>query len=219
MRTGWQCLGVGRKQVRKVPAMTAVARGQGGPEAAGRGRIAPAQHPRHDASTGAFDGQPEPYFVPPAAHKRPHLVQFKRLPVFLLRFFRPQARQYRAGLLRFFLPVWPPSCAPRRSRARCCAANYARPTAFLPGHNGLRARLRRVRTGLGARSRCNGSAHAHCCGRCGEFARCRIWRTSVESLPSTLYESHPNLDHRLIFNTIIITYSVGTARRPQTARW
>ena len=196
MRAGWQRLGVGRKQVRRIPAMPAVALGQGSPEAAGGGRIAPAQHPRHDASAGAFDGQPQPDLAPSAAHERPHFVQFKRFPTLLLRFFRPQARQCRAGLLRFFLPVWPPSCAPRRSRARCCVASGARPRASLLGCSGPPVWPQLAQTGPSARNGCSGSEHARRCGRCAEFARCRTWRTYVESLPSTFYEIHPTLNHR-----------------------
>ena len=97
MRAGWKRLGVGRKQVRKIPAMPAVALGLGCPEAVGRGRIAPAQYPRHDASAGGFDGQPESDLVPSAAYKRPHFTQFKGFSILLLRFFRPQARQCQAG--------------------------------------------------------------------------------------------------------------------------
>ena len=46
MRAGWQRLGIGWKQVRKIPAMTAVSLGQSRPEAAGRGRVGPAPKPR-----------------------------------------------------------------------------------------------------------------------------------------------------------------------------
>ena len=102
-------------------------------------------------------------------------------------------------LAALFLPVWPPSCVRRPSPARCCVANYARLTTFLPGYRALLARLRRAQTGPGARNHCSGSGHARRCGRCDEFARCSIWRTYVESLPSTLYKIHPALYHRQKF--------------------
>lgn len=102
VRTGGKGLGVSRKQVREVPAVAAVAVGQVLPEAAGRGRIAPAQDPSHDAPTGLFHGQPKSNLAPFAAHKRPHLIEFKRFPPPALRFFWPQPGQRRAGLLRIF---------------------------------------------------------------------------------------------------------------------
>ena len=82
-------LRVGRKQAGEVS--TAVALGQGGPETAGRSRVAPAQHPGHDAPTGTLDGQPEPDFALFVAHKGPHLIEFERLPLLALDLFRPQA--------------------------------------------------------------------------------------------------------------------------------
>ena len=87
VRTGGKGLGVSRKQVCEVPAVAAVAVGQGLPEAAGRGRIAPAQDPSHDAPTGLFHGQPKPKLAPFTAHKCPHLIEFKRFPPPALRFF------------------------------------------------------------------------------------------------------------------------------------
>ena len=195
MRTGWQRLGVGRKQVRKISAVPAVALGRGGLEAVGRGRIASAQHPattrrlaRSTANQSHTLCRLRPTNVPisssSSASQRFCSAFFGR-------------RRGSAGLACCaFLPVWPPSCARRPSPARCCVANHARLTTFLPSYSALLARLRRAQTGPGARNHCSGSGHARRCGRCDEFARCRIWRTYVESLPSTLYEIHPALYHR-----------------------
>jgi len=199
MRTGWQGLGVRGKQVGKVPAAPAVAVGQGLPEPSGRGGIAPAQHPGHHAPAGPLDGQPEPDFASPTAHKRPHFIQFKHFPLLALRFFRPQARQGRAWLLRFFLPAWPRSCAKHPSRARCYAASCARPVAARLARTVPPAQPRPARSGLGGRRRCSGSGRARRCAHCGECAHCRIGRTYIESLPSAVYEVHPELDHRRKF--------------------
>ena len=89
VRACWQGLGVGGKQVGEVSALAAVAFGQGLPQVPGRGRVALAQHPSHDAPAGALDGQPKPDLAPLAADKRPHLVQLKRLPAPALGLFRP----------------------------------------------------------------------------------------------------------------------------------
>ena len=82
--------------------MAVVATGQCLPQAPGVGGAAPAQYPGHDAPAGALDGQPEPHFAPPAAHERPHFIQFQGFPLPALGLFWPQARQGRAGHLRFF---------------------------------------------------------------------------------------------------------------------
>ena len=102
VRTGGKGLGVSRKEVREVPAVAAVAVGQGLPEAAGRGRIAPAQDPSHDAPTGLFHGQPKPKLAPFTAHKRPHLIEFKRFPPPALRFLAA-AGATAGGLAALFL--------------------------------------------------------------------------------------------------------------------
>ena len=76
-------------QVGEVPAVAAVAPGQRRPQPPGRGRVAPAHDPGHNAPAGPLHGQPQPDFVLFAAHKGPHLIEFERLPPLLLRLSRP----------------------------------------------------------------------------------------------------------------------------------
>lgn len=135
VRGGRQYWRVGAPGVGEVARVAAVAPGQRPPQAYERGRAARAQRPSHDAPRGPFHGQPEPYFVAPAAHKGPHLIEFERLPLLFLRLFRPQAGQSRRWPLRFFLPVGQWCCALRPSGARCRAATRARATAGPPGRS------------------------------------------------------------------------------------
>ena len=72
---------VSGEQVGKVPAMPSVTPWQGLPQAPGRGRVAAAGDPSHDVSAGALNGQPKPDFALSTAHKRPHLIQLKCLPL------------------------------------------------------------------------------------------------------------------------------------------
>lgn len=122
-----------------------------------------------------------------------------------LRFFRPQTRQGRARLLRFFLPAWPPSCGPRRSRAQCYVASCVPPTAFPPGRSAPPARRRPAQTGPGSRRLCIGSARARCYARCAESARCRSERKYVGSVTistarsSCYFRPPPNFTYRTAF--------------------
>ena len=172
---GQHSTGAGGKQVRKEPAVAAVAPRQGLPQALGRGRVPAAGDPGHDAPAGALDGQPPPDFTASAPHKGPQLIEFEGLPRPLLGFFRPQAGRGRRGLLRFFLPVWPPSCAKRRSRARCCVASCARP-AFLPARSERPARPRLAPSGPGGHRPCSGIWRGPGCCHCAEAGHCRRQR-------------------------------------------
>ena len=170
---------VSREQVGKVPAMPLVATGQGLPQAPGCGRVAAAGHPGHDASAGALNGQPQPHFALFAGHKGPHLVEFKGLPFPALGLFRPQAGQGRAGGQRFFLSAWPPSCAKRRSRARCCVGSCARRVAVQPVRSAGPAPPPLARSGLGGHTPCSGTwrgpGYYHCAG----YVHCRRRRRGV----------------------------------------
>jgi len=82
-------LRVGFPLVGKVPAVLTIALGQQLPKATGRGVAPIAQRPSHNAATGAFHRQPEPYFALFASDKRPHLIEFERFPALLLLLFWP----------------------------------------------------------------------------------------------------------------------------------
>ena len=120
-------------QVGEIPAARpAPVGGQLLPQAPGRGPAAVAEYPGHDAAAFALDGQPEPYFVLPGAHKRPHLVQFQRRPPFFSSLLGLQARPAGSGYQGFFLAARQ-SCAARRPwLVRYCAASCARPATGPP---------------------------------------------------------------------------------------
>ena len=83
-----QHLGVGFPLVGKIPAMAPVTAGQGEPAFAQRGFAPTAQRPAHDASTGAFDYEPQPDLAPLVAHEAPQLIQFQDFPFLALRLLR-----------------------------------------------------------------------------------------------------------------------------------
>jgi len=105
VRASRQGLRISGKQVGEVPARAVVASGQGLPQAAGRGGIAPAQPPSHDAPASTLDSQPEPAFTSSGAHKQPHFLEIETFPLLLLRLLRPSAGQGGARRLRFFCPL------------------------------------------------------------------------------------------------------------------
>ena len=119
----WQHLRVGAPSVGKVVRVAAVAAGQRPPEPLQPRGAAAAQHPRHHAPTGALHGQPAPHFALLAPHKRPHFIEFQRLPVPALRFFRSPSGQRRGRLLRFFLPAWQSCYGPRPWPGQCYATS------------------------------------------------------------------------------------------------
>ena len=169
-----QHLGVGFPLVRKVPAALAVTPGQRLPEPTSGSCPSATQRPGHEASARPFDGQPQPDFALLAAHKRPPLLQLEHFPALFLGFFRPQPWQQRAAGLRFFLVVWPPSCVPRPSRARCCVANCVRPTACLPARTAWPWPRPLAQSAPGNDRLYIGSGHGPDYDRCAEVGRCRI---------------------------------------------
>ena len=120
---------VGVPEVGEVPAARpAPVGGQLVPQALRRGPAAVAQHPGHDAPAGPLNGQPEPHFLLPGPHKRPHLVQLQRRPTLSLSFLGPQARRRGRSRQGFFLAAASP--APRPWPARCCAGSCAPRAAY-----------------------------------------------------------------------------------------
>ena len=167
--------------------MPVVAFGQGLPEAARSGLAAAAQGPGDDAAAGPLDGEPQPNFALLAAPKRPPLLQFQDFPAFFLRFFRAQTRPVRTAGLRFFLLIWPPSCALPPWPGRYCVANYAHPAACLPARTARPWPRRRARTAPGSGRPCTGSGRGPDCARYAEFGRCHIERRKAEYKPSARY--------------------------------
>ena len=188
---GGQHLPVSPPGVGEVVRVAAVTPGQCPPAPRQRRGPPTTQHPGHDAPAGPFDGQPAPDLASPAAHERPHFIEFQRLPALFLRPFRPQARPRRGRLLRFFLLAWQACCAPRRWRGRCCAASYA------PAATGPLARIaapfprRQGENSPGGRRHCTGTSPGRHGGRCGESAHWRTWRNNAACKPYPKVQPSP----------------------------
>ena len=88
---------VGFPLVGEIPAVAAVTPGQSLPQPPGRGRVASARNPGHDAPAGPLDRQPQPDLVPFAAHKGPQLIEFERLPPL---FFAPASAAIGAAVAK-----------------------------------------------------------------------------------------------------------------------
>lgn len=147
---------------------------QGLPEAAGYGRIAPAQHPGHDVPAGALDGQPEPDRGPFAPNEGRLSSNTSVSQSRCWAFPGHKRSKGRANCCAFFTSLATFMRAKLVTRTRCCVAHCVQPRAFLLARSGPPARLPRAQTGLGTRSGCSGSGHARHCANCGEFAHCRI---------------------------------------------
>ena len=173
----------GLPRVGAGPTTVAVAARQCLPQPLGRGRVAPAHDPGHDATTSPLHGQPGPNLVLFAAYKRPRLIGFGRLPPLLLCPFRPQLGQRQRGRQGFFWPASAASCARRPARARCCAGSCVRPKAWPPARTARPWRRMPAQIGPGVHPLCTGTWRAPGCYRWAEQVHCRRRHTNVASLP------------------------------------